>query len=593
MAAALIPTVTLALVGDAGEGVLAAGEWLLHTAGRLSLDGLGERRGPLSFAGGVASFWMRLGASLPPSSGSQLDLLVEMDGVADDPGLVALRERLRRGALRIVDSESAPEREGTEPICEIARAPMRRLARDAHGTTRACPWVAAGVAAGILGLPGEAVERLMAEAASSALGAERERQALLRSVRAGMRYAVDELSAKRIRTAFAVRERAAEVASVPQTLARALWASGVRVATAVGETATQPWIAALEATRPQGAEATFQILEDANAAAAAAVGASFGGAISCAVLSSGALARAGECIAAAATAEIPFVIVAAQRGAPLGAPDSAWEQGDLWGCAAGGPGRTARAVLSVTDAGSVAFQAAEAVRIAQTYQMPCVLLVDAVLAGSVATTPRGVASGIEPLRRRPSIDAPERFQRYAPAPAGISTMPMPGEPGFEFAATVREHDASGAPAPMGAAREAGIRKRQRKVDALRQELDMKLSWIGLAGEVELEDYEVVVIGFGSTRGALLEGAALAAREGIRALALPLVAIAPLPRRVLERVRDRFEESQILVFDGNASGDLAGWLRVEAGLRGKSIRRFDGTPFRPADVLAQVREVFAR
>jgi pyruvate/2-oxoacid:ferredoxin oxidoreductase alpha subunit len=152
---------------------------------------------------------------------------------------------------------------------------------------------------------------------------------------------------------------------------------------------------------------------------------------------------------------------------------------------------------------------------------------------------------------------------------------------------------AGRPVGPGELRELGIQKRWRKFELVRQELEAPPWILGLTPAPQLEDYDAVVLGFGSTAGAIAEGVRLAAQEGIRALAVHPLALHPLPLRHLTRLSARFDAGAILVFDQNPGGDLARHLQAELGLRARSFRRLDGEALRPLDVLTRLREASAR
>ncbi len=588
------PSVSILLAGVTGEGAIRAGQILTRLVARCGFDVLAEPIPAAEFEGETASFRLRVGHEPPVTVGAPADLLVAFDAVS----LLHWRSAPRRTGLWLLDADADEIASADAVPSEVVRVPIRRLARDATGSSRSQAWVAAGIAAGLLGLEPELAERFGGELASED---ERRRGEPGAALRAGIRFALDALSKKPLRIGDGLRSREVRPESGAAGLVRGLLDGGVRYAAGVPDAACGSLLELLEAelaaappVSPQ-APRIAATAETPALAASLALGASFGGAASVVVLGSSGAAAAAEVLTAAAAAEVPLVVVQVQAPAGGVRAPSLVEASDLLSTIHAGPASAPRCVLALPAASAARETAWVAVRIAERYQMPVHLLVSR---GSLSTLYGRVVTktDLPPLprvERLPVAVGSGRFRRYEATPAGTSPMPIAGTPGLGFLATAGDHDAAGHPVGPGAEREAGIRKRMRKLETLRQDLDLDEFLRPAPTDVELEDYEAIAIGWGATRGAVAEGALLAAREGMRTLAIHPVVLHPLPRRLLERVRDRFDDRHVIVFEEGPGGDFARHLRADLGLRAQSVARFDGTPLAPADVLSKLREVFAR
>ena len=120
--------------------------------------------------------------------------------------------------------------------------------------------------------------------------------------------------------------------------------------------------------------------EDEIAAATAAIGAAFGGAIGVTCSSGPGIALKGEAIGLAVTAELPLVIFNIQRAGPSTGMPTKTEQADLMQALYGRNSESPIVVLAPATPGDCFYVAYEAVRIAVKYMVPVMVLSDGFLA---------------------------------------------------------------------------------------------------------------------------------------------------------------------------------------------------------------------
>ena len=103
-------------------------------------------------------------------------------------------------------------------------------------------------------------------------------------------------------------------------------------------------------------------------------------------------------------------------------------------------------VLAVRDHADTFYQTARALKLAQKYQIPVLVLGDQVLADSSATfTPLDIQKGFR-RRRSPARrgrGTPEPYLRYALTASGISPMHVPGKSDAVVRADSDEHSEAG------------------------------------------------------------------------------------------------------------------------------------------------------
>jgi 2-oxoglutarate ferredoxin oxidoreductase subunit alpha len=262
--------------------------------------------------------------------------------------------------------------------------------------------------------------------------------------------------------------------------------------------------------------------EDEIAACAFAIGASYAGRCAVTITSGPGYSLKQEGIGLAAMVEIPLVVVDVQRGGPSTGQPTKPEQGDLLSVLFGTHGDAPKVVMAVSDIEECFSSMITARKIAETFNVVVVVLSDA----SLATAQQPFA--------RPVFDrewlAPAADQ--APIPkdgtpydwdtdTGLTRRFIPGQPGGMHTATGLAHDRSGRVAYDSASNEDGLRSRSLKLAALQRTLTCP----PVFGDA---DGDLLVVGWGSTKGAIEEAVADLRREGHRVSALHLRFIQPMP-----------------------------------------------------------------
>ena len=101
-----------------------------------------------------------------------------------------------------------------------------------------------------------------------------------------------------------------------------------------------------------------------------------------------------------------------------------------------------------------------------------------------------------------------------------------------------------------------------------------------------EDADLVIVGWGSTRGAIEAGVTRALNEGHRVASIHLRFINPLPSD-LGKVLSKF--SRYLVPELN-NGQLVKILRDEFLLSFEAMNKIQGRPFGPAEIAARIAKM---
>lgn len=330
----------------------------------------------------------------------------------------------------------------------------------------------------------------------------------------------------------------------------------------------------------------FEQAEDEIAALNMAIGASYTGARAMVATSGGGFALMVEALSLAGMMETPVVVALGMRPGPATGMPTRTGQEDLAFALSAGHGEFPRLVLSPGSVEEAYALAHHAMEMAEAYQVPCILLTDQYLADTVVDADPGDFPVFRVNRRivRGSDvprDAKGKYLRYAFTGDGVSPMAVPGEPGISVVGDSDEHTEDGHLTEDHAVRIAMVEKRMRKGEALEMETLPPL----LAGP---PDGEVLLIGFGSTKGSIAEAREILSAEGIATAAVHLRQVAPFPARAVSEILDRYRTA--LTVENNRSGQLARLIRSETGREvSGTISRFDGLPFTPGDVVERVKE----
>jgi len=285
--------------------------------------------------------------------------------------------------------------------------------------------------------------------------------------------------------------------------------------------------------------------EDEIAAVGFALGASFAGKTPVTITSGPGMALKTEHLALAVMAEIPLVVVDVQRGGPATGLPTKVEQGDLLSSIYGHPGDTPKVVMAPSNHEECFHFMITARKLAETFRTPVIVLSDANLATAQASF-----ACPEPQEEwlSPPVDQspwPADLPPYAWDPeTGLSSRPVPGQPGGMFALTGLAHDERSHIAYESAINQRAMERRSAKLAALRRTL--------LPPEIHGDpDGELLVVGWGSTRGAIEEAVSRLRADGHRVGSLCLRFLSPLEPG-LEEIFARYRK--VMTVEINYSDD---------------------------------------
>ena len=334
--------------------------------------------------------------------------------------------------------------------------------------------------------------------------------------------------------------------------------------------------------------------EDEIAAAGVAIGASYSGKVAFTITSGPGLALKTEFLGLAIMTEIPLVVVEVQRGGPSTGLPTKVEQSDLLAALFGQTGDAPHVIIAPATIEECFHVMVTARRIAETFRAVVMVLSDANLATGVTPFRRPVPDEkwfAEPIDLSPIADGQKPYQWDART--GLSARLVPGQAGGMHTVTGLSHDEGSKVAYSSGVHQRSSSMRSRKLAVLQSLLTAPTPYGDAEGEL-------LLVGWGSTKGAIEEAVDRARAEGLSVSSLHLRFLSPLEPGLRDIFR-RFR--QVMTVEINYSDDPGDpYITDENRRRGQlSIllrnatlvdvdcwTRVPGEPLRPGAILDAIR-----
>src|SRR5579863_919513 len=323
---------------------------------------------------------------------------------------------------------------------------------------------------------------------------------------------------------------------------------------------------------------TFQA-EDEIAAITSAIGASYAGALAITSTSGPGMALKTEALGLAVMVELPLVICDIQRGGPSTGLPTKTEQADLLQALFGRNSEAPIPVLAPSTPGDCFWVALEASRIAIGHMLPVIILSDGYL-----------ANGAEPWRIPATADLPdipvkfetnpEGFYPYRRDPETLSRpWALPGTAGLEHRiGGLEKEDVTGNVSYDPLNHEHMVRLRAEKVALIANDIPEAI----VEGD---QSGDLLIVGWGSTHGAITAAVKAQRAKGHRIGHLHLRYLNPLARNVGEILK-RYKH--VLVPEMNM-GQLVMILRAQFLIDAQGYNKIQGKPFKQVEIEQKIEE----
>src|SRR5947209_9243700 len=527
--------VPIRIGGGLGDATISGGDILALASARWGYHVYTFRTFPAEILGGPCLFQVRISDEPVKSMGDYADVLVCLNKEAYDRNV----RDLRNGGVLIYDPSDFTPDAGDFITYAV---PFNELARKEVQLFQTKNMIMLGTISALFGPPLEAITQVV----ESKLSRSRKSNPILMeknmlALEIAKKYVEEHLTKRDPYQLGAVEKANRVVLNGNQALVAGALAAKCRFFAGYPITPASDIMEGMAKELPQ-VGGTFMQAEDEMAALASVLGASFGGARAMTATSGPGFSLMTELIGLASMAELPAVIVDAQRAGPSTGMPTKMEQSDLSFALNAGHGDTPRMVVAPADVADCYTLIIEAFNMAERYQVPVLFLTDQALTARVESLDKSIFKPMEAQRRieyaaessngASSNGASEaskvlagagahKYARYADTASGISPTTIPGPGALTYVATGLEHDEYGHPDYEPEDHTAMMQKRFRKLETAAEELPRPQRY----GD---EDATVGIIGWGSTEGAIQEAVDRARAKGYKVAALHPRILSPLP-----------------------------------------------------------------
>ena len=598
-------SVVIRFAGDSGDGMQVAG-MQFTTESALAGNDLStlpdfpaEIRAPAGTLAGVSGFQLNFSSRAVFTPGDDLDVLVAMNPAAlkvnsgdlrPNGILIVDKEAFNEQNLRKAEYKSNPLTDGSlarfqvhqVDISKLTALALKDMSLSARTVARCKNFFALGLTSWLFHRPIEPTERWIDQRFQKTPELATANKAVLR---AGHNYGE---TAEMFRSSYEVKPARIQPGHYRNLTGNTALALGLVAAAHQAQLplflGTYPITPASDILHELSLFKNFGVVtlqaEDEIAGVGAALGAAFGGAIAVTTTSGPGMCLKSETVNLAVSVELPLVIADIQRGGPSTGLPTKTEQSDLLMALYGRNGDSPVPIIAAATPADCFMAAFEAVRIAVKYMTPVILLSDGYLANGAEPwlIPRAAELPQLTVAFR---SEPSGFYPYLRDPATLSRpWVVPGTPGMEHRIGGLEKEyLSGnvSYAPMN--HEQMVRVRARKIAGIAAEFAPTV----VHGPPE---GDVLVVGWGSTYGAIAAAVAEAQQAGKRVSQVHVRYLNPLPSD-LGDILGRFKH--VLVPELNM-GQLVKVLRAEFLINAVGLNKVQGLPFKVTEIINRINRM---
>lgn len=321
--------------------------------------------------------------------------------------------------------------------------------------------------------------------------------------------------------------------------------------------------------------------EDEIAGITSAIGAAYGGSLAVTTTSGPGLSLKAEAMGLAVMLELPLIIVDVMRAGPSTGMPTKPEQSDLYQAMFGRHGEAPMPIVAASTPADCFEMTLEAARLAIKYMTPVLLLTDGYLAQSSAPWKIPRPDDLPELSNETTIPDKENFRSYDRDPNTLARpWVSPGMKGLE-------HRIGGLEKEAGSGKVSYDAKNHQRMTELRAD---KVS--GIANDIPEATVSgptsgpLLIVGWGSTHGAISTAQQRLAGEGLEIAHCHLRHLNPLPAN-LNEIFSNYD--QILLPEMNM-GQLQMLLQARYMREIIGYHKVQGQPFKATEIVQKVKEI---
>jgi 2-oxoglutarate ferredoxin oxidoreductase subunit alpha len=317
-------------------------------------------------------------------------------------------------------------------------------------------------------------------------------------------------------------------------------------------------------------------------------GASYSGARAMTATSGGGFCLMTEGLGMIGMTETSPVIVLVQRPGPSTGLPTYSAQGDLRFAIHASQGEFPRVVIAPGDVEEAFYNTVEAFNLAEKFQIPSIIISDKYLAESNGTA--------EPLdQNKIRIDrgqlvpqteyTGDEYMRHKFTDSGISPRLLPGTKGAIVRTNADEHNELGYTTEDPVLSTKMNDKRLKKLKALTKDLE-NYKTVKNYGPKEADS---TLIGWGSTKGPILEAMKVLKKQGIKVNFLQIVYLHPFPTN---KIQDKLQSAKkTIIVENNKTSQLSSLIQEHLLQNvNHKILKYDGRPFNPEALAQSIKEL---
>lgn len=568
--------------GEAGYGITTMGQMFARACARGGLNVFGYVEYPSLIRGGHNTAQVRTAVGTVAAHSDKIDIMLALNKETIDLHVGEMSE----GGVIIYDGESVVLDSAAYAGLKLVSVPMARITKELEADRVMRNTVALGASFAIMGLGFAPVENV--------LGTTFERKGAevveynVKVAKAGFDYVTENVKEPFKKTIAAVEGAPKRmVISGNEAIALGALKAGVKFMAAYPMT---PVTSIMQIIAKYGVKhkIVMKHSEDEIAAINMAIGAAHMGVRAMTATAGGGFSLMVEALGMAGITETPLVVVEGQRPGPSTGLPTWTDQADLRFLMHASQGEFPRVIFLPGDMKECFEMTLKAFNTAEKYQMISMILTDKYLGESVQSVEpftheykvdRGLLMSMEDAAKLRQGD----YKRFEFTENGVSKRTLPGFPNTVYAVSTDEHKEDGDLDEGSENRIKMVDKRAKKLETLKKEYLSDVEMCELHGPA---DADLTLVGWGSTKGPILEAIDVANNNGLKVNFLQIKIVLPFPTEQVAAILGKAKK--MVLVENNSEAQMGGVIRQYTGVDiADKLLRYDGRPFHPAEILSKI------
>lgn len=560
---------SVVLCGEAGQGIQTVEGILIQAIKMAGYHVFSSKEYMSRVRGGLNSTEIRISSKRVTAYVGRIDILLAIN----EGAVTHLNGRITPETLVVGDKEQLKNLKGE---FKLIKAPVLQEAKDLGGIIFANV-IAAGFIAEILKIPTEIFEQVI-----KGMFKRKGEKVVQKDLQAGKKgYEIGEKLSESIEIHVNLQKnpdiKDEILLSGTDAVGLGCLAGNCKFMASYPMTPSTP-LQIFMAENGKNFDVLFEQAEDEIAAINMSIGAFYAGARAMVATSGSGFALMEEAVGLSGMIETPVVIYVGQRPGPAVGLPTRTAQEDLNLTLYSGPGEFARIIYApgnFEDAFKISHMA---FNLADKYQIPVFIISDQYFAECSYNIPFFDLNDIK--KEQYIVKTTKNYKRYEFTAEGLSPRGIPGYGDGLVLVDADEHDEEGHITENLKIRAKMVEKRyDKRMKLIENEIiPPKL----LGGE----NYEVLVLGWGSTYGAIKEALNKLGYDKISFLHFNQ--LYPLPPEILNHLN---KAKKTVIFENNASGQFANLIMAETGFEiDEKILKYNGMPFSVEEVVKSLKDV---